>query len=45
MSEHDSYGQTGDWLIGAAKRNPESLLVLAAGAALFMRGRNAAART
>jgi len=45
MSEHDSYGQTGDWLIGAAKRNPEALLVLAAGAALFMRGRNAAART
>ena len=40
MSEHDTYGQAGDWLIGAAKRNPEALLVLAAGAALFLRGRN-----
>ena len=44
MSEHGTYGQAGDWLIGAAKRNPEALLVLAAGAALFLRGRNAEAR-
>jgi hypothetical protein len=28
----------GDWLIGTAKRNPEALLVLAAGCALLMRG-------
>jgi len=30
-------------LIGAAKRNPEALLVLAAGCALFLRGRNSEA--
>src|SRR3979490_710537 len=40
MSEHDTCGQAGGGLIGAAKRNPEALLVLAAGAALFLRGRN-----
>jgi hypothetical protein len=34
----DAYGQAGDWLIGTAKRNPEALLVLAAGCALLMRG-------
>jgi len=28
----------GDWLIGTVKRNPEALLVLAAGCALLMRG-------
>jgi hypothetical protein len=44
MSEHDTYGQAGNWLIGAAKRNPEALLVFAAGAALFLRGRNAQAK-
>jgi X-X-X-Leu-X-X-Gly heptad repeat protein len=44
MSERDTYGQAGDWLIGAAKRNPEALLVLAAGCALFLRGRNAPAQ-
>jgi hypothetical protein len=39
MSEQNTYGQTGDWLIGAAKRNPEAVLVLAAGVALFLRGK------
>ena len=28
----------GEWLISTAKRNPEALLVLAAGCALLMRG-------
>jgi len=31
-----------DWLIGTAKRNPEALLVLAAGCALLMRGASSA---
>jgi hypothetical protein len=34
----DTYAQAGQWLIGTAKRNPEALLVLAAGCALLMRG-------
>jgi hypothetical protein len=33
----DTYTQAADWLMGTAKRNPEALLVLAAGAALLMR--------
>jgi hypothetical protein len=35
----DIYGKTADWLAGTAKRNPEALLVLAAGCALLLRGR------
>ena len=35
--DSDRYGRTGDWLIGTAKRNPEALLVLAAGCALLLR--------
>jgi hypothetical protein len=31
--------QAGDWLAGAARRNPEALLLLAAGACLLMRSR------
>jgi hypothetical protein len=34
----DTYAQASHWLIGTAKRNPEALLVLAAGCALLMRG-------
>jgi hypothetical protein len=34
-----SYGQPLDWLMTTAKRNPEAFLVMAAGAALLMRGR------
>jgi hypothetical protein len=34
----DAYAHASHWLIGTAKRNPEALLVLAAGCALFMRG-------
>jgi hypothetical protein len=40
MSRHSQTGAfgTGDWLMGAVKRNPEGLLLLAAGAALLLRG-------
>lgn len=34
----DIYEQATDWLLGTAKRNPEALLVLAAGCALLLRG-------
>jgi hypothetical protein len=34
----DTYVHASHWLIGTAKRNPEALLVLAAGCALLMRG-------
>lgn len=37
-SESRSYGDTGDWLLGTVRRNPEAFLVLAAGAALLLRG-------
>ena len=40
-SDIDTYSQAGDWLAGAARRNPEALLLLAAGACLLMRGRGA----
>jgi hypothetical protein len=36
-SDTDIYSQAGDWLVGTARRNPEALLLLAAGAALLMR--------
>ena len=32
-----SAGNTSDWLLGAMKKNPEGLLLLAAGAVLLMR--------
>ena len=35
----NSYGQPMDWLMATARRNPEAFLVMAAGAALLMRGR------
>jgi hypothetical protein len=41
MSERDAMGQAGDMLIDTAKRNPEALLVLAAGCALLMRTKSA----
>ena len=37
MNTTRSYGPTGDWLAGAARRNPEALLVIAAGCALLLR--------
>ena len=33
-----SYRRTGDWLMSTARRNPEAVLVLAAGLALLVRG-------
>jgi hypothetical protein len=36
--EKDTYAQAGDWLMGTARRNPEALLLLAAGCVLLMRG-------
>ena len=36
-SEMDTTSQAGDWLMGTARRNPEALLLLAAGACLLMR--------
>jgi hypothetical protein len=40
-SYSDGYtsSQAGDWLLGTARRNPEALLLLAAGCALLMRNR------
>ena len=37
-SQADAYSQASDWLMGAARRNPEALLLLAAGCVLLMRG-------
>jgi hypothetical protein len=36
--DRNTYTRPGDWLVDTARRNPEALLVLAAGAALLMRG-------
>ena len=48
MSRHpdgEMYVQEGvDWLIGTARRNPEGLLLLAAGCALLLRSGRGAAR-
>jgi hypothetical protein len=33
----DTYYQAGDWVVGTARRNPEALLLLAAGCVLLMR--------
>jgi hypothetical protein len=41
MSSHldrDTYSQAGDWLFGTVRRNPEALLLVAAGCCLMMRG-------
>jgi hypothetical protein len=39
-SERDTYSQTGDWLFGTVRRNPEALLLMAAGCCLMMRSRS-----
>jgi hypothetical protein len=36
-SENHTASQTGEWILGAARRNPEALLLLAAGCVLLMR--------
>jgi hypothetical protein len=40
-SERDTYSQAGDWLLGTVRRNPEALLLMAAGCCLMMRSRSA----
>jgi hypothetical protein len=43
MTDHSTmqnYTQAGDWLLGTARRNPEALLLLAAGCCLLMRSRS-----
>jgi hypothetical protein len=41
MSNRETSGQPGDWLVETVRRNPEALLVLAAGCALLMRSKGA----
>jgi hypothetical protein len=36
--DRDTYSQAGDWLFGTLRRNPEALLLMAAGCCLMMRG-------
>ena len=36
--DRDTYSQAGDWLFGTVRRNPEALLLMAAGCCLMMRG-------
>jgi hypothetical protein len=40
MSEQSTTEQAGDWLVGTVRRNPEALLVLAAGCAMLMRSKS-----
>jgi hypothetical protein len=37
LAAADTYTQAGDWLFGTARRNPEALLLVAAGCCLLMR--------
>jgi hypothetical protein len=43
-SDRDTYSQAGDWLLGAVRRNPEALLLMAAGCCLMMRGGRSSSR-
>jgi hypothetical protein len=43
-SDRDTYSQAGDWLLGAMRRNPEALLLMAAGCCLMMRSGSASSR-
>jgi hypothetical protein len=43
-SDRDAYSQTGDWLLGAMRRNPEALLLMAAGCCLMMRSGRSSSR-
>ena len=47
MSNHSNQGGLGssEWLLGAVKKNPEGLLLLAAGCALLMRSRSSWSRS
>ena len=44
-SDRDVYSQTGSWLLGTVRRNPEALLLMAAGCCLMMRSGSASTRT
>jgi hypothetical protein len=43
--ESDISSHAGDWLVGTARRNPEALLLLAAGCALLMRSGRGSSRS
>lgn len=43
-SARDTYSQAGDWLLGAVRRNPEALLLMAAGCCLMMRSGRSSSR-
>jgi hypothetical protein len=43
-SERDTYSQAGDWLLGTVRRNPEALLLMAAGCCLMMRSGSSPSR-
>jgi hypothetical protein len=43
-SERDTYSQAGDWLLGTMRRNPEALLLMAAGCCLMMRSGRSSSR-
>jgi hypothetical protein len=42
--ERDTYSQAGDWLLGTVRRNPEALLLMAAGCCLMMRSGRSSSR-
>jgi hypothetical protein len=44
-SERDTYSQAGDWLFGTVRRNPEAVLLLAAGCCLLMRSGSTSSRS
>jgi hypothetical protein len=43
-SNRDTYSQAGDWLLGAVRRHPEALLLMAAGCCLMMRSGRSSSR-
>jgi hypothetical protein len=43
-SDRDTHSQAGDWLLGAVRRHPEALLLMAAGCCLMMRSGRSSSR-
>jgi len=43
-SERDTYSHAGGWLLGTMRRNPEALLLMAAGCCLMMRSGRSSSR-